>query len=115
MTDDTRPQETKMAEAEIDELRQTVERTYGGKASLAQSVSLSESIEGVLAWEGVVYVFDMEHCPTTKRVYAWSSPSKGNPARRYFTAQHTDAINSPAGAVRAVIAEEHRPRKGKAK
>ena len=102
-----------MAEIETDQLRQLVERTYGGRATLAQSVSVSELVEGTPVWDGVVHVFDLEHCPTTTRAYAWSSPVKGNPKRQLFATAHSGTIDSPAAAVRTAIAEERRSRKGK--
>jgi hypothetical protein len=100
-----------MAEIEIDQLRQMVERTYGGRATLAQSVSVL--IEGTPVWDGVVHVFDLEHCPTTTRAYAWSSPVEGNSRRQLFATAHSGKIDSPAAAVQATIAEERRSRKGK--
>jgi hypothetical protein len=102
-----------MTEVETDQLRQLVERTYGGRAMLAQSVSVSESTEGDPAWDGVVHIFDLEHCPTTTRAYAWSSPVKGSTQRRLFATAHSGMIDSPAAAVRAAIAEERRSRKGR--
>jgi hypothetical protein len=109
---DSIPQETRMTEVETDQLRQLVERTCGGRATLAQSVSVSE-IEGTAVWDGVVHVFDLEHCPTTTRAYAWSSPVEGNPKRQLFATPHSGTIDSPAAAVRAAIAEERRSRKRK--
>jgi hypothetical protein len=102
-----------MTEIESDQLRQLVERTYGGRAMLAQSVSVSESIEGGPVWDGMVHIFDLEHCPTTTRAYAWSSSVQGSTKRQFFATAHSGAIDSPAAAVRAAIAEERRSRKGK--
>lgn len=74
-----------------------------------ESVSVSESIEGKLAWEGLVHVFDLEHCPA----YAWSESIPGSTKRQFYATAHSSAIDSPAAAVRAAIAEEQRSRKGK--
>jgi hypothetical protein len=43
-----------MAEAEDDQLRESVERMHGGSASLTQSVPIRETFKGKTVWEGVV-------------------------------------------------------------
>jgi hypothetical protein len=53
-----------MAEVEADQLREAVERMHGGCATLAQSVPVSETLEGKTVWEGVVHVFDLTGHPT---------------------------------------------------
>jgi hypothetical protein len=69
-----------MAEVEVDQLKQAVERMHGGSAQLAQSVSVRETFEGKTVWEGVVHVFDLTGHPTATRAYAWSSPIEGRAA-----------------------------------
>jgi hypothetical protein len=100
-----------MTQLEVEQVRQTVERTHGGKATLVESVSASETIEGKPVWEAVVHVFDLEHCPTATRAYAWSESVPGSSKRRFFSALHLGTIDSPAAAVRSVVAEEHRSRR----
>jgi hypothetical protein len=101
-----------MIEVEADQLKETVERMHGGKASLAQSVPVKEAFQGAMVWEGVVHVFDLAHNPKATRAYAWSSPIEGSTKRRFFAVLHTDKINSPVAAVRAAIVAEHRGTKG---
>jgi hypothetical protein len=100
-----------MDELEIEQLRQTVERTHGGKATLVQSISVSERSEGGPVWDGIVHVFHLEHCPTATRAYAWSESIPDSTKRRLFSALHLGTIDSPAAAVRSIVAEEHRSRK----
>jgi hypothetical protein len=97
-----------MPEVEADQLKQAVERTHGGVATLAQSVPVRETFDGNLVWEGVVHIFDLTGHPTAIRAYAWSSPIEGSTKRRFFAALHTARINSPLEAVRAAIVAEDR-------
>jgi hypothetical protein len=97
-----------MAEIEADQLRNTVQETYGGSAELAESVRVRENFPGKVVWDGVVHVFDLVGHPTATRAYAWSSPIAGSDKRQSFAALHTTQINSPQGAVRASIVSEAR-------
>jgi len=92
----------------IEQLRDAVQNMHGGTATLAQSVPVRETFQGQVVWEGVVHVFDLAGHPTATRAYAWSSPIEGSTKRRFFAVLHTDRINSPLGAVRAAIMQEHR-------
>ncbi|HEX9490680.1 MAG TPA: hypothetical protein VF930_10370 [Stellaceae bacterium] len=96
-----------MAEVEVDEIRQTVERLHGGIARLAESVPVLESFEGKPVWEGVVHVFDLDYNPAATRAYAWSSPIKGKTTRRFFAVLHIPPITSPVEAIRATLVHEH--------
>jgi len=48
-----------MAEVEADQLKEAVENTHGGTATLVQSVPVRETFEGKTVWEGLVHVFDL--------------------------------------------------------
>jgi hypothetical protein len=89
-------------------LGSAIENMHGGKATLAQSVPVSESFEGKPVWEGVVHVFDLDGNPSATRAYAWSSPIEGSTKRRFFAVLHIPPIDSPSAAVRAAIVQEHR-------
>ena len=84
-----------MTEAETDQLRQSVERMHGGRATLVQSVPVKETFMGNTVWEGVVHVFDLVGNPRATCAYAWSSFIEGSAKRRTFAALHTGRINSP--------------------
>lgn len=92
------------------ELKDAVERTHGGTASLLQSVPVQERFGDAPVWEGVVHVFDLAGHPTATRAYAWSSPIEGSDKRRFFAVLHVPPITSPVEAVRAAIVVEHRAR-----
>lgn len=90
------------------ELQRAVERMHTCKATLAQSVPVSETFEGKIVWEGVVHVFDIKGRLTANRAYAWSSPIEGSDKRRFFAVLHQGPVTSPVEAVRAAIVAEHR-------
>jgi hypothetical protein len=58
-----------MAEVEVDQLKEVVERMHGGTATLTQSVPVRESFEGKTAWEGVVHVFDLAASDRDSRLW----------------------------------------------
>jgi hypothetical protein len=91
-----------------DQLHRAVERMHTSKATLAQSVPVTETFEGKTVWEGVVRVFDLRGHLTATRAYAWSSPIEGSDKRRFFAALHEGPVKSPADAVRAAIVAERR-------
>src|SRR6185312_3506021 len=97
-----------MMDVGIPELRDAVEKTHGGTATLAQSVPVSETFEGKPVWEGVVHVFDLVGNHQATRAYAWCSPIEGSSKRRFFAVLHVPPIDSPVAAVRAAIMAEHR-------
>lgn len=97
----------------IETLKNVIERTYEGTATLAQSVPVRETFQGQTVWEGVVHVFDLAGHPTATRAYAWSFPIKGSDKPRYVAVLHTDRINSPIEAVRAAIVADYRARSGR--
>lgn len=97
-----------MIEVSTDQLKAAVEGQHGGKATLAQSVPVTETHDGKTVWEGVVHVFDLAGHPQATRAYAWSSPVEGSERRRFFAVLHMGGIKSPLDAVRAAIVAEHR-------
>jgi hypothetical protein len=85
-----------------------VESQHTCRATLVQTVPISETYCGQPVWEGVVHVFDIEGHPKATRAYAWSSPVEGSERRRFFAVLQLGAIRSPVDAVRAAIVAEHR-------
>jgi hypothetical protein len=98
-------------EVSPNELKQAVERTLGGTATLAQSVPIRETFGKETVWEGVVHVFDFAG-PKATRAYAWSSPIEGSTKRRFFAVLQMGAIRSPRDGVRAAIVAEAKVRNG---
>jgi hypothetical protein len=82
------------------------------KARLAQSVPVTEALEGKTVWEGLVRVFDLTGHPKATRAYAWSSPIEGSGKRRFFAVLHQGPVTSPVEAVRAAIVQENRSNPG---
>ncbi len=96
------------ADTTIHDLAQAVECMHTCKATLAQSVPVSETFEGKIVWDGVVHIFDLKGHLTATRAYAWSSPIDGSDKRRFFAVLHQGPVTSPAEAVRAAIVAENR-------
>jgi hypothetical protein len=95
-----------MPEAELDQLREAVEREHGSKGTLAKSVPIKETFEDATVWEGVVPVFELSCYPKASRADARSLPIEGSTKRRFFAVLHTERTNSAAGAARAAIVVE---------
>jgi len=62
----------------------------------------------VVAWDGMVHLFDLAGHPTAARAYAWSSAIDGSTKRRFYTVLGKPPISSAADAVRAAIVAEHK-------
>jgi hypothetical protein len=88
------------------DLQRAVERMHTCKATLVQSVPVTETFEGKTVWEGVVHVFDLQGHLTATRAYAWSSSIEGSDKRRFFAVLHQEPVTSPVEAVRAAIVAE---------
>jgi hypothetical protein len=97
-----------MNEVSPKELQGAVERMHACKATLAQSVPVSEVAGGRAVWQGVVHVFNLTDHPKATRAYAWSSPIEGSDKRRFFAVLHQGPVTSPVEAVRAAIVAEAR-------
>ena len=95
------------------DLKNAIESQHGGSATLRHAMTVLETFEGQLVWEGVVHVFDLDSHPNATRAYAWSSPIEGSTKRRYFAVLHLGGIRSPEDAVRAAIVAEHRAGAGR--
>ncbi len=98
-------------EASIEALQKAILDLHGCKATWVESVPVKEIFKGETVWEGVVQVFDLVGHPTDSRCYAWSHKLDGSKKRRFFTALHQGAINSPEKAVRASIVHDHKASK----
>ena len=95
-------------EVNASELKQAVEKTHGGVATLIEAVQISETYQGKPVWEGVVHVFELTGHPTATRCYAWSSAVESGKKRRFYAVLHSPPIASPQDAVRAAIVQEYR-------
>ncbi len=66
-----------------------------------------ENFDGKLVWEREVSVFDLNGHATAKLAYTWAEEGSGGRVR-FVAVPHTEKVNSPAGAVRAVVAQQSR-------
>jgi hypothetical protein len=87
----------------IDQLREAIERMYGGSAQLTQSLPVRETFEGKPVWEGVVHVFDLTGRP---RLAPMPGPRRSRGARS--DGSLPCCISRQSIAVRVAIIAEHR-------
>jgi hypothetical protein len=94
-----------MTGASFTELRQAVESQHGGRATLVQSVPVSDAFEGQPAFHGTIAVFDLAGHPKATRAYAWTRELPDGKVRTYAVL-HLPPVTSPQDAVRAAIVAE---------
>lgn len=93
-----------MSNALTDQLKRVIESQLGGVANFARSMRVTPVGRQPSDWDGVVYLFDLQNNPNSKRAYAWSSPITGGKKPRYFAVLHTNRVKGPAEAVKAAAA-----------
>jgi hypothetical protein len=93
----------------IDELKNTIHKLHGAKATHRASVPVKEEWQGQTVWDGIVEVFDLHGHPKANTAYAWSQDAD-DPDKQtlHFTVLHVPPVVSPETALRAVIAQEFR-------
>ena len=92
----------------IEELRDTIHKLHGGKATHRESVPVKEVFQGRTVWDGIVEVFHLEGHPLTDKVYAWMHDTGDPETPQHVTVLHIHPALSPATAVRAFIIQEFR-------
>ena len=85
-----------------------MEGLHKASADFDRVVRVTEHHNGKVAWDGNVYVFELDGHPTAKIAYAWSDPVPGSDRRRFYAVLHTSPVDSPEKAVRASIVSEYR-------
>jgi len=94
-----------MPEASINDFTAAVQSLHQGTARHVQTVKVAPQPGAPAEWDGIVYVFAINH-PKTSRAYAWSHiVGKKTPRRRFRAILGVLPIQSPADAVRASIAD----------
>jgi hypothetical protein len=96
-----------MKEISPSELKKAVESQHGGRASLVQTVPVSDSFEGQPAWHGTIAVFELAGHPKATRPYAWTRKLPDGKTRTYAVL-NIPPVDSPVAAVRAAIVAEQR-------
>ncbi len=93
----------------IDDLKHSIHKLHGAKATHRESVPVKETFRGETVWDGIVEVFDLHGHPKTDTAYAWLHDT-GEPGSdpRHVTVLHVHPALSPLSAVRAFILQEFR-------
>ncbi len=95
----------------LQELREVIHDLHGAEATYVQSVSVQETHNGEILWDGVVEVFDLTGHPKANRIYAWSHDTDDpKRPRRHITVLHIPPVVSPQTAIQAVILQEYKSR-----
>ena len=95
-----------MTEAPISTLRIAIRDLHGCNAVWVEAVAVHETFQGEVVWDGVVQVFEVDR-PDASRAYAWSYETDAG-KRRCVVVLAVPPVDSPAAAVRAAIAAQHK-------
>jgi hypothetical protein len=90
---------------ELSRLRDAIRDLHGLEAEHFRSEPVYETIQGKVAWEGVVQVFRVHGHPKARYAYAWSHETDAG-GRRHVAVLGIPPVNSAQDAVRASIAAE---------
>jgi hypothetical protein len=88
------------------ELQKAIHAVHGCDSRYVCSVPVREVFNGLVAWDGVVEVFDLIDHPKAKRCYAWSF-ADGNQTRSVAVLE-LPPVYSPETAVKVAIAAKAR-------
>ncbi len=93
----------------VDDLREVIRHLHQVESTHVGSVSVLETFNGEVVWDGMVEVFNLHNHPSSPKVYAWShdTDDPANP-KRHVTVLHIGPVTSPQAAVRAAIVQEYR-------
>lgn len=84
-------------------LEDAIRHLHGCEPTWVESVPVTETYDGKVAWDGEVQVFDLRGHPKTKRAYAWSYATDGA-KRRFVAVLQLGPVIDAVTAVRASIA-----------
>jgi hypothetical protein len=86
----------------IDALIDAIKTGYNCKATHKETVPVKEMLQGKVAWEGLVEVFELEGHPQAKKCYGWGfEKEKGE--IEFVTVLEISPVNNPKTAVSAYI------------
>jgi hypothetical protein len=88
--------------AHLTELHAAIRVMHGCESRYVRSVRVREVLNGLVAWDGTVEVFDLINHPKAKRCYAWSFQD-GNRTRSVAVLE-VPPVDSPETAVKVAIA-----------
>jgi hypothetical protein len=93
-------------------LRDAITRLHGCESKHLGSVPVKETFQGAKVWDGVVEVFSLTGHPQAKFCHAWIIQEDGG-GERYVAVLEVPPVDSPATAVRAAIASDHKSKGGR--
>jgi hypothetical protein len=88
------------------QLREAIRAMHGCRSRYVKSIPIREVFNGLVAWDGVVEVFDLIDHPKAKRCYAWSFDD--GKQTRSITVLELPPVDSPETAVKVAIASKAR-------
>jgi hypothetical protein len=88
------------------ELRAAIRAVHGCESRHVRSVPVREVFNGLVAWDGVVEVFDLIDHPKANRCYAWSF-ADGKQTRTVAVLE-LPPVDSPETAIKVAIAAKAR-------
>jgi len=88
----------------IEEQIRAIKAVHGATARHVESVPVREVFRKLVAWEGVVEVYDIVGHPRAKRCYAWTIEDDGQ--LKTTTVLEIPPVDSPQTAVKIAIAAQ---------
>jgi hypothetical protein len=83
-------------------LQEAIRAMHGAESRYVESVPVREVFNDLVAWDGIVEVFDLIDHPQAKRCYAWSF--QDGKQTRSVAVLELPPVDSPETAVRVAIA-----------
>jgi len=84
----------------LERLQEAIEKTHGLKSTHLEKVSVKETFQGLMVWEGEVEIFSIAH-PGASQCYAWGFEEGGK--LQCVAVLGVKPINSPQDAIKAYI------------
>ena len=86
----------------IEEQKRAILAVHGATARHVESVPVREVFNKLVAWEGIVEVYNISGHPKAKRCYAWGYDEGGE--TQYVTVLEIPPVDSAETAVKVAIA-----------
>ena len=90
----------------IEEQKRAILAVHGAPSRHVESVPVREVFNKLVAWEGIVEVYEIEGHPKAKRCYAWSYEERGR--TKTVAVLEIPPVDSAETAVKAAIAAQAR-------
>ena len=93
-----------MDDAGLDALTTAVERMHDCRATWVESIPVTETFRGEVAWQGEVQRFTLAGHPKAREAFAWSHLVNETGRRRFYAVLAIAPVVDAVTAVRAAIA-----------